>query len=246
MCSRPDGWWPDPVGAARRLVAEINLMGAHLHMNSSSDNHSSAPSHRLHRNGTFWIMFSVAIVPFLFFFLTSYVQLYSILGDINTPIVSQAQRILDNEEQFTDDYSLAKSMTKARIALERDVVLYRHERASAALATRTWMRFMSLIFGASLVVTGSVFVLGRVTAPKTDGNLQWRDIRMELASRSPGLFLVIFGCTLIAIPNLSTQSIDVDDTSTYVQKIQQMVSHGELDISNEKLTPEQLEQSKKK
>lgn len=218
-------------------------------MTSSSGNHSSASFRRLHRNPTFWVMFSVAIVPFVFFFGTSYIQLYSILADINIPITShtsQAQNILDDEERFADDSALSTSLAKARVALERDVVVYRHERARAALATRTWMRFMSLIFGASLVITGSIFVLGRVTAPRTDGNVQWRDIKMELASRSPGIFLVFFGCCLIAIPNLSTQSIDVDDTSTYIQKIQQVVSNSNPILQNGKLTPEQLEELKKK
>ena len=222
-----------------------------LHRSIAAHDHifrqSSLPSfRRLHHNPLFWVLFSVAIVPFLFFFLTSYFQLYSILDDINTHITSQAQSILDDEERFSDDSTLSTSLAKARVALERDVVLYRHERASAALATRTWMRFMSLIFGASLVITGSIFVLGRVTAPRTTGNVQWRDITMEFASRSPGVFLAAFGCCLIAIPNLSTQSIDVDDTSTYIQKVHQIVPIEIPILSGEKLTSEQLDELKKK
>lgn len=215
-------------------------------MTASSDNVPSPAVPRLHHNPLFWVLFSVVIVPFLFFFVTSYSQLYTILDDINSGIASQAQSILDDEERFSDDSTLSTSLAKARVALERDVVLYRHERASAALATRTWMRFMSLIFGASLVITGSIFVLGRVKGPRTSGNVQWRDITMEFVSRSPGVLLAALGSCLIAIPNLSTQSIDVDDTSTYIQKVHQVVPNEIPSLSGEKLNLDQLEKYKEK
>ncbi|MCY4560274.1 MAG: hypothetical protein OXF79_28735 [Chloroflexi bacterium] len=105
---------------------------------------------------------------------------------------------------------------------------------------------MSLIFGTGLVITGAIFVLGRVTAPRTDSSLQWSDIKLELASRSPGLFLVFFGSCLIAIPNFSTQTIGIDDTSTYVQKSAQTVTVTEPIRADVQLTSEQLENLKKK
>ena len=97
------------------------------------------------------------------------------------------------------------------------------------------MRFMSLSFGASLVVAGAIFVLSGVTTPQTDGSLQWRDIKMAMASKSPGLFLVLLGCCLIAIPNVFPQRIGVDDTSTYIQKYNLIVKDDQASLSEEQL-----------
>lgn len=106
---------------------------------------------------------------------------------------------------------------RATIALEHDVMLLRKQRSATLLATRTWMRFMSLIFGAILVVIGSAFILGRVTATPTDGQFSLADLSLNLSSSSPGIFLTAFGAILISIPNLSQQRIETNDTSTYVE-----------------------------
>lgn len=95
---------------------------------------------------------------------------------------------------------------------------HRHHRSSSALLTRTWMRFMSLIFGSILVVIGSAFVLARIEVRKTTGRLQLQDVGASLRSSSAGLFLVFIGAALISIPNLASQRIDVSDTSTYIAK----------------------------
>ena len=126
--------------------------------------------------------------------------------------------LLNNGDSLEDEAARLAFLAKARVALERDIVVYRHQRTSAAHATRTWMRFMSLIFGTMLVVNGSVFILGRVNAARTDGKIQWQDITVSVASSSPGIILAALGCVLIAIPNLPNQRIEIDDTSTYVQK----------------------------
>lgn len=103
----------------------------------------------------------------------------------------------------------------ARVTLEHDVMSYRHQRTTAFLATRTWMRFMSLMFGAILVVIGGGFVLGRIPAPSFSGQFSFKDVGASVATSSPGLVLVMCGIILISIPNLSNQRIDTDDTSSY-------------------------------
>lgn len=188
-------------------------------------------------------MFTVIVLPFVLFLSTSYWQLYRTLDNINGDVQSQARIILNDESNFREEANRKVSLAKAKVALEHDIMLHRHERATAALATRTWMRFMSLIFGAMLVVTGGIFVLGRVTAPRTDGEFQWQHFRMAMASGSPGLFLVFFGCILIAVPNLSGQNIKLDNASTYVGKDQEVsvvnASHnsesGERPLTEEEL-----------
>ena len=218
-------------------------------MTSSSDERppsffAGQPSRSL-----FWVMFTVVILPFVLFLASSYWQLYSVLDAIDTDIKSKTLIILNDESNFREEATRLLSLDKARVALEHDTMLHRHERSTAALSTRTWMRFMSLIFGAILVVSGAIFVLGRVTAPRTDGEFQWRHFKMAMASGSPGLFLVFFGCILIAVPNLSSQSIKLDTSPTYIGKDQEIVILKSLNDSESEtfsLTEEQLEELMKK
>ena len=169
----------------------------------------------------FWVMFSVVMIPFVVFFVTSYMLLYENLRNINSPIQSHATSLLDKVEvgEPSSEATRLGFLAKAWVALEYDVVLHRHKRASWALATRTWMRFMSLVFGTVLVANGSVFVLGRVAAPQTDANFQWQDFKVSLISSSPGLAMAFLGCLLIAVPNIAKQRISVESAPSYVGRV---------------------------
>jgi len=45
--------------------------------------------------------------------------------------------------------------------------------------------------------------------------LEAGSIKISLAASSPGLFLILFGCILIAIPNLSAQTISTRDAASF-------------------------------
>ena len=169
----------------------------------------------------FWLMFAVVLVPTGIFIWLSYIQLGNNLTQIVETIPSETKTLLERASGLTDlpdENARAEFLAKARVSLERDVVLYRHSRSSSALLTRTWMRFMSLIFGSILVFIGSAFVLAQIDVPKTSGRLNWREIGVSLQSGSAGIILVVIGSVLISIPNVSKQSIEIDDTSTYIAK----------------------------
>lgn len=169
----------------------------------------------------FWLMLAVVLVPSGIFVWLSYVQLGKNLKQITDPIESKTVSVLEQAGDLgnlADENARLEFLSKARVALERDVVLHRHSRSSSALLTRTWMRFMSLIFGSILVVIGSAFVLAQIDVPRTTGRVSWKDFGLSLQSGSAGLFLVIIGGALISIPNLAGQAISVDDTSTYIEK----------------------------
>src|SRR5690606_6549870 len=117
-----------------------------------------------------------------------------------------------SQDKVTED----NFQVHALVALERDVMQHRHQRASTLLATRTWMRFMSLVFGATLIIVGASFVLGQITAPHSTGNAEFQSIKLSLASSSPGLFVIVLGSILVGIPNLASQPIDVRDAPTYL------------------------------
>ena len=181
----------------------------------------------------FWTMLLVVLAPSAIFVYLSYRQLENNLNLITAHIPSETAALLDGAAALPDDDARESFLTKALVSLERDVALHRHNRSSSALLTRTWMRFMSLIFGSILVVIGSAFVLARIQAPNTVSRMQVQDFGASLRSSSAGLFLVFVGAALISIPNLASQRIAVDDTSTYIAKYFSGVSPGDFEPPKE-------------
>ncbi len=163
----------------------------------------------------FFVLLGILLIPSVFFIAQSYFQLNNVLLNINQTIKLNTSSILTGPAVGKDHNILT---ILSRVSLEHDVMMIRHQRATAFLATRTWMRFMSLNFGAILVVIGSGFVLGKISSPEFKGEFTYEKIGASIATSSPGLVLVFCGMVLIAIPNLSSQRIDTDDTSSYIDK----------------------------
>ena len=167
----------------------------------------------------FRFMSLLVVGAFAWFFVQSMLLLNENLDRIRSKTRSQqTAKLLESRHELSDQHSRLSFLAKSRVALEHDVTFYRHVRTSSALMTRTWMRFMSLAFGTLLVANGSLFVLGRVTAPQTDASVQWQEVRVSLVSSSPGLVLAFLGCFLIAVPNITKQRIDARDASVYMQE----------------------------
>lgn len=159
----------------------------------------------------FLLLFTVVAAPSAFFLWASYDQLGAILEHIGAPSDSPLP------DAFTDpDVPPAAIGTHAAVFLEYQVMKARQHRASTLLATRTWMRFMSLIFGSVLVVIGAAFVLGRITTSAAKGEFSLGGAKAALTSTSPGLFMTGLGALLIAIPNVSAQEIRVADGAVYL------------------------------
>ena len=162
----------------------------------------------------FWVLFLVLVIPSGVFIYTSFGKLDEILQSVSTRPASETDRLLKMPP--SDDGAFEK---RAIVALERDVMVFRQHRAAAALATRTWMRFMSLIFGAILVVIGSAFILGKIsTVDPSSGAVGFGDVKGSFATSSPGIALVFIGGLLIGVPHFSGQQITIDDTSSFIGK----------------------------
>jgi len=162
----------------------------------------------------FLVLFLVLVIPSGIFIGNSYKKLDDILLSISIPPVSETDKLFNLPVSEDKTFS-----NRAIVALERDVINNRLHVTKAALATRTWMRFMSLIFGAILVVVGSAFILGKISTRETNtGEFTFGDVKGSLATSSPGLMLVFMGSLLIAVPNFSTQSITTNDTGSFIAK----------------------------
>ncbi len=165
-----------------------------------------------------WIVFVVLLAILVgssgYFIYQSYNQLDDILVQITDRPFKANQDLPDYLEQWPD---VLDTNARSMIFLEVLAMSNREGRAAAGLATRTWMRFMSLIFGAILIAIGATFVLGHITTVPSKASVGFSEFRISIASSSPGLFLVALGIVLIAIPNLSSQVISVSDASIYAR-----------------------------
>lgn len=164
--------------------------------------------------GVFAVLFLMLSVLAGYFVWKSGDDLGTILAEVRKTPALITKTVLQSEER-----SLAPQAEKElrfAVALEQDVIALRNQRSVALLATRTWMRFLSLLSGTILCVVGAAFVLGRVNAPASSGEVEvLGQIKMAFVSSSPGLVLAFLGTILIALPNLAGQMIEVSDKAAY-------------------------------
>lgn len=178
----------------------------------------------------FWISIIVVTVPFILFVVLSYLRFDSVVSSIEKKIELSVNKVLQDSFDYSSPSERLAFVANSRVALERDIVVHRHSRSVALLVTRTWMRFMSLVFGTVLVVIGSVFVISKITTEPTETELAGGNIRVALVTSSPGLLLVLLGCLLIAVPNVSQQAIRVVDAPTYLLPTDEnAANHAEAD-----------------
>tara|TARA_R110002012_G_scaffold289251_2_gene482233 strand:- start:787 stop:1428 length:642 start_codon:yes stop_codon:yes gene_type:complete len=165
----------------------------------------------------FAILIAVLILPSGFFVYRSHEELKAIQREILDPPTTILEKFVDStrDQTLTDVLQLERYATQIRALAERDTVLQRNLRARAALATRTWLYFMCLIFGAILTVIGVSFVLGRIVAP-VDAQIEGSGFKLTLVTSSPGLLICLFGCGLIAIPIVMQKEISVSDGPAYL------------------------------
>lgn len=163
----------------------------------------------------FWLMFGVLVYPSSYFIFNSFEKLDAVINLIEKQEKLAVDHLLSMPPDELKDFTNGHSM--AAVALERDTIMFRQQRTAAALITRTWLRFMSLIFGCITVVIGSVFVLGKVTSKDPiKGEAGFGDLKGSIATSSPGLLLVLIGACLITIPHFTHQPITSMDGANFV------------------------------
>ena len=172
----------------------------------------------------YWVVFAVIIVPSISFIYLSYGNLQDIQKSIrdtqDLPNFHTARLISANSNfEITPINTIKYFEIQTRAMLELDVMSLRHNQVSAALRTRTWMRFMSLMCGSILVVIGSVFILGNVSSKNAStGEFIFGAIKGSLKTWSPGLLILAIGAILVVVPNFASQKIESNDTSSFFAK----------------------------
>ena len=176
-------------------------------MGAPEDQSSPVAITGVSRRTLFWATFVVVTIPFLGFFGQSLWLLRQNVSDLYRTSPAAVVMLLDNVGELKDEKQRLGFLSKAWVAMDHDRILHRHQIMDWAFTARTSTRLMSLIFGAILITTGSVFVLSRVTGPNTEANVQVDSMSLSFKSSSPGLVLAALGVILIVVPNVAKQRI---------------------------------------
>ena len=158
----------------------------------------------------FWVVFFISIIPCGWFIGASYVGLQQILSALNEPIAS-SDSILTYLSSHAEDPELTPEVIRAH--LEYHTIYNRQSRANSLLSTRTWLRFMSSVFGSVVTFIGAIFVLARIET-SSDSTISAKNI--SLRSSSPGILMVGVGAALMISPNFAPQEIETRDGAVYV------------------------------
>lgn len=181
----------------------------------------------------FAILAFVLIIPSGYFVASSIKELNAIQKSILEPPKTVLESFIDTTSRETppDQAIITRYELQVLALAERDTILQRNLRARAALATRTWLYFMCLIFGTILAVIGVSFVLGRIAAP-VDANIEGSGFKLTLVTSSPGLIIALFGCLLVGTPIVMQTDISVNDSSAYLYPRSVAIT-GEVGVTEE-------------
>lgn len=165
----------------------------------------------------FFLGFIAAAIPSIWFIATSY---FSVLNTVEYMHDNRSQETLTYLKAIIDNNDdVEKIELIVRAHLEYDTLNNRQGRSNAALASRTWLRFMSSGFGSIIIFVGAIYVLSRIeTRNPTDatGGETRVGFNVSIKSTSPGLVMVLIGGLLMITPNFAKQIIRTDDIGTYL------------------------------
>ena len=165
----------------------------------------------------FFLGFIAAALPSVWFIATSY---FAVVDTVEYIHSNRSQETLTYLKALIDNQSdVAEIETVVRAHLEYDTLNNRQGRSNSALASRTWLRFMSSGFGSIVIFIGAVYVLARIeTRVPTNLGAEGAEssLKLSLRSTSPGIVMVFIGGLLMITPNFAKQNIRTDDVGTYL------------------------------
>ncbi|MCG8509694.1 MAG: hypothetical protein MI741_10755 [Rhodospirillales bacterium] len=184
----------------------------------------------------FLLLFAVMVIPSGLFIWDSFGELEKVQQKIYELPPSMAKAAIDETEGTSLKSNL--DIVRTLVALETDASAWRTHRLQAFTATRTWLRFMSLLFGAILVIIGASFILGKITTPDSNVDLSVGDkFKTSMVTSSPGLILILFGVALIVFRSGFDEKITATEGATYINAVTVSTLLGNSPASSVKFTP---------
>ena len=184
----------------------------------------------------FWIAFSVVAIPCLAFLVLSYIHFQEVSDHIFAEHTQETKAYLSSLTKNTGE--LPTSEYIARLHLEYDAMWNRQNRTNSALATRTWLRFMTACFGSIVVFIGAIYVLSKIgLSEQTEAEAVAPGVEFSFRSSSPGLVMVLLGASLMVIPHFASQEIGSIDGNIYMHW---MDAHPLVETADAAKTPADL------
>jgi hypothetical protein len=195
---------PDAAGAETPETTSIELPIETLNIEESqvaSAPESNSLDRWQHRLLPFMMYMIVGLA--IFFFLTTFVQLWILHGRMaDSPTLSGGELSSNGYEALTQ--------------LELYVVERRYHQANIFAMARVWVRYLGFVTGMALSLVGATFILGKMREPHTVTKGQVSAAQFSFAGSSPGIFLVFVGLVLMLSTIFFNRPIGVADGTTYV------------------------------
>lgn len=165
----------------------------------------------------FFLGFIAAALPSVWFIATSY---FAVTDTVEYIHDNRSQETLTYLKALVDNQrDVSEIEIIVRAHLEYDTLNNRQGRSNSALASRTWLRFMSSGFGSIVIFIGAVYVLARIETKiptNIDAEGVKTNLKVSLRSTSPGIVMVLIGGFLMITPNFAKQNIRTHDVGTYL------------------------------
>jgi hypothetical protein len=180
----------------------------------------------LHMNWHQKIFPVVTIIIFVLatvFIAVSFLQFSNISSYLQSAPSSNPQLIIDkalnvSPEQLKESFETGAYIPQwaGLFMLESVALEKRHHQANALLASRLWIRYLSVVSGMILVTVGSIFILAKLQDSSTEIQGETESIKLKVASASPGLILAMLGTALILTALLNNPTIELKDGKVYM------------------------------
>ncbi|MBL0341309.1 MAG: hypothetical protein IPP71_10445 [Bacteroidetes bacterium] len=152
---------------------------------------------------------------FIFFFVASFFQLYSLHDKMNYTIqlsVPQFDLKSDNKEEFE------KQKYQTLVLLEEYGLKRRYHQANIGLMMGAWIKYLGFMTGMMLSLCGAVFILGKMNVDKSSVDVDTKLMgKIAINSSSPGIFLTTLGVILIAFAITHKTDVAVKDGSSFIK-----------------------------
>lgn len=152
---------------------------------------------------------------FIFFFVASFFQLYSLHDKMNYPIHLSLPPI---DQNSANNEAFEKQKYQTLVLLEEYGLKRRYHQANVGLMMGAWIKYLGFMTGMMLSLCGAVFILGKMNIDKSSVDVETKVIgKFAINSTSPGIFLSTLGVVLIIFAISHKTDVAVKDGSSFIK-----------------------------
>ena len=123
--------------------------------------------------------------------------------------------LMPNSNQLAQDKDYLRWVTLAK--LEQESYYRRYNQGSLLLMSRIYTQYLGFFTGMILAIVGSVFIIGKIREKPTTAEISTgTNLKMALASSSPGIIFGLLGTFLMLSTILTHNEVTVEDSPLYL------------------------------